>query len=429
MKKKIAVLLAVIMLISVCTACGSSDSGEEVMVESVADICGLGSVGLADRFAGIVSPQGETKIKRSTDGSSIAEMLVKVGDSVTTGQVLFKYDTEQTSLNIERAQLELEQLNASVSSMRDEKAALEAEKATVSEELQLSYSIEIRDLEANIQQAGYSITAKSKEIARMQESLKSSEVKSPTDGKIQSINENGGYDDMGNELPLMTIVQTDGFRVKGYVNETNAYALGEGTSVIIRSRVSEELWYGSVSMIDWDNPVQNTNYYYGDTDTANSSRYPFYVELESSDGLMLGQHVYIEPDYGQAAESESNALMLPSYYIADPDGNPFVWAQNGKGKLEKRSLSLGEYNAEMDTYEVLDGLTAEDCIAFPDENLKEGMICVDYASYVPEESVTEAGGADFGGEVYYENAVDDGVVLYGDAAEMPADAPEVDYAS
>lgn len=30
-----------------------------------------------------------------------------------------------------------------------------------------------------------------------------------------------------------------------------------------------------------------------------STSYPFYVELDSSDGLMLGQHVYIERDTGQ----------------------------------------------------------------------------------------------------------------------------------
>ncbi|MFR3882713.1 MAG: hypothetical protein ACLTX6_10760 [Lachnospiraceae bacterium] len=36
----------------------------------------------------------------------------------------------------------------------------------------------------------------------------------------------------------------------------------------------------------------------GDSQTS-STTYPFYVELQSSEGLMLGQHVYIEPDEGQ----------------------------------------------------------------------------------------------------------------------------------
>ena len=102
------------------------------------------------------------------------------------------------------------------------------------------------------------------------------------------------------------------------------------------------------------------------------------MALDTSDGLLLGQHVYIEPDYGQDAEQDASAINLPSYFVNDPDGKPWVWAQSSKGKLEKRDLKLGEYNADTDTYPVLDGLTAEDYIAFPDESLKAGMTCVTY---------------------------------------------------
>lgn len=409
MKKKISLILAVLMLLALCTACGE-DSGEEVTVESVADICGMGATGLADRFAGIVSPQGETKIKRSDTGI-IGEIFVSVGDTVSEGQVLFTYDTQQISMDIERASLELEQMTNTVSSKRDEKAALEAEKATVSEELQLSYSLEIRDIEASIQEMGYSITLKSKEIDRLKESLASSEVRSPASGRVQSINENGGYDDMGNELPFMSIVETDGYRIKGYVNEVNAYAMSDSTPVIVRSRVSDELWRGYISMIDWNDPQQNQNYY-GDDETAMSSKYPFYVELDSSDGLMLGQHVYIEPDYGQETEPDADAIMLPSYYIVDADSSPFVWAQNGRGKLEKRSLTLSEYMPDTDCYEVLEGLSAEDFIAFPDETLSEGMTCIDYVSSASE-------------DVYPEDDI--GIVSNGFDGAMPV--PEVEYAS
>ena len=46
--------------------------------------------------------------------------------------------------------------------------------------------------------------------------------------------------------------------------------------------------------------------------------------------------------------------------------------------MEKFGLELGEYNGETDTYPVLDGLTAEDYIAFPDDSLKAGMACITY---------------------------------------------------
>ena len=38
-----------------------------------------------------------------------------------------------------------------------------------------------------------------------------------------------------------------------------------------------------------------------------------------SEGLLLGQHVYIEPDYGQEVETEQ-VIALPAYYLIDSDG-------------------------------------------------------------------------------------------------------------
>ena len=187
---------------------------------------------------------------------------------------------------------------------------------------------------------------------------------------------------------------------------------------MIRSRVSDQTWKGSIDSIDWNN-AQQTRSDYGDSDTAMSSKYPFYVKLEGKgDGLLMGQHVYIEPDYGQEDETDANAINLPSYFINDADGSPWVWAKNSKDKLEKRNLKLGEYNGETDTYPVLDGLTAEDYIAFPDDSLKAGMACITYddATFDPGTS---------GGEVYPEGGgekIDENVPMDGmDGGDMPAE--------
>lgn len=376
--KKIALIMAVLLLISACVGCGAN-SAEEVTVESVADICGIGSVGFVDRFAGVVSPQGDTKIKQSGE-SPVKEILVSVGDTVEEGDVLFTYDTDQLSMDIQSAQLELQKYNNEIKANNDEKAQLEAEKKSAPEDQKLEYTNEIQIRDANIREAKSAIAAVNSRIANLQKQMSNASVKAPAAGRIQSINENGGYDDMGNEIPFISIVQTDGYRVKGYVNEANAYALSEGMPVIVRSRVSDDTWNGTVSMVDLDNPAQNQNYY-GDDETAMSSKYPFYVELSDGEGLMLGQHVYIEPDFGQDGNADPNRIDLPSYYIADIDGKPYVWAQNSHGKLEKRSIALGDHNEELDTYAVTEGLSAADHIAFPDESLSEGMICV-----IPEET-------------------------------------------
>mgnify|MGYP000100998904 FL=1 len=392
--KKAAFLLALVMLLGLLPGCGQAEG--EASVQSVSMICGLGSVGLADRFGGIVSPLGETKIKKD-DSLTVDTIKVKVGDTVAVGDVLFTYDLSELQRNLEKAQLELEQQQNQLENKESEKKDLEEQRdQTGDDAARREYTLQIREANLDILTYKANISSKKKDIEKVQNNLKNASVKSEVAGEVQAINENGGSDNNGNPLPFMTIVETGGFRVKGYVNENNAAALREGTEVIIRSRVSDQTWKGSVDTVDWNNPVQQQSYY--DSDTSLSSKYPFYVALDEGDGLLLGQHVYIEPDYGQEDEQDASAINLPSYFISDPDGKPWVWAQSSKGKLEKRDLKLGEYNADTDTYPVLEGLTAEDYIAYPDESLKAGMACVTYddATFDPGTNGGTNGGVDGG---------------------------------
>ena len=125
-------------------------------------------------------------------------------------------------------------------------------------------------------------------------------------------------------------------------------------------------------MMDMQNPGNDSNNYYmaGDA-TTQSNSYPFYVNLDSSEGLMLGQHVYVEVDYGQ--EEKKAGIWLDESFICDIDSDPYVWVDNGKGKLEQRKVTLGQHDEEMFQYEIADGLTEENLITYPEEGLKEGM--------------------------------------------------------
>ena len=374
--KKAAFVLALVMLLGCAAGCGAAEG--EASVQSVSMVCGLGSVGLADRFAGIVSPLGETTIKKD-ESMTVDTIKVKVGDKVKAGDVLLTYDLSEIRTNLEMAELELEQLKAKLA---DQQADLESAQKlmdeTYDQNLKRQYALDVRERKADILTTNASIATKNKDIAKYRNGMKNATVTSPVDGEVQALNAGGGTDNNGNPLPFMTIVETGGCRVKGYVNENNASVLTEGAAVVIRSRVSDQTWKGTIDSIDWNNAQQKRSDY-GDSDTAMSSRYPFYVTLDGGgEGLLMGQHVYIEPDVGQEDEAEKNAINLPSYFVNDAEGNPWVWAQSSKGKLEKRSLKLGEYNGENDTYPVLSGLTAEDYIAYPDDSLKAGMTCITY---------------------------------------------------
>lgn len=390
--KKAAFILALVMLLGVAAGCGESNG--EASVQSVSMICGLGTAGLTDRFAGVVSAMGETNIKKD-DSLTIGEIKVKVGDAVKVGDVLFTYDMSQLEISLEEAQLALEDLKATLADKEEEKKQAEAALNEIADDIERNKTLgQIRQLNLDIRNTNRSITDKGREIEKIQNNMKNGSVKAEVEGEVKSVNPNGGTDDRGNALPLISIVQTGGFRVKGYVNESNASVLSAGAKVVIRARTGNQTWGGTIASIDWNNPAKSSgsnNYDGGSSDTGTSSKYPFYVELDSSDGLLLGQHVYIEPDLGQS--DSPTGIQLPAGFINDADASPWVWAQGSNGKLEKRSVTLGEYNGELDTYAVTDGLTASDYIAYPDDTLKAGMSCVTYdeSTFEPDNSATTPG--------------------------------------
>ena len=147
----------------------------------------------------------------------------------------------------------------------------------------------------------------------------------------------------------------------------------EGDRVRMESRLNpEEVWMGTVTLVDYENPVQgNNNGYYVSSDSdemSASSRYPFYVELDSMEGLILGQHLYLSVA-GEQSSSLEGVTLSGAFLCYDEDGSCFVWADDGQGKLEKRGVELGNYDPMADAYEILSGLSDSDYVAFPDEEV------------------------------------------------------------
>lgn len=392
--KKISLIFAALLILTLTAACGSGGSEEQVPVQSVSEIVGMGALGVAQRFSGVVSVQDPVKIMKNTD-MKVGEIYVEEGDEVNEGDALFVYDTDKISLDLEKAKLELEKLQNDIENLQNEKAQLESEKANASQDQQLQYSLEINSKETDILEANYNSQVKQKEIESLEKSLENATVKASVSGRIGTISDGEKSDSQGNVLPLITIVQTNELLVKGTINENNINALTPGMEVIIRSRIDDSTWTGTLSKIDMESPssTQDTYGLYGSDSTSTSSTYPFTVELTEKDGLMLGQHVYIEPADGD--EEAEDVWRLPAWYIMDQEGEPYVWAEGSNGKLEKRSVKLGENDETLDSdsYVIEEGLTLEDKIAFPDESMHEGMTCVDYKEYVAEDSaMAETGG-------------------------------------
>lgn len=289
-------------------ACGSGEkSGQAASSESEY----LNSLGTVNRFAGVVIASGETKIEKDP-GRTVALINVSAGDSVKAGQVLFVYDGTQAQNSYDKAAIELEQLRINLQSYYEERAELESMKATAYDsDSQLAYILEIQELDTTIRETAYNITQKEKEVQALAEGLGNLEVKAPSDGKVQSINAAVDSDENNTSSgqPFMVLMRTNAFRVQAYVNELNAGDLKVGDEVTVRSRTDQKTWTGKVASIDFGNPSasQSGGMESSDSDTSGSSRYPLIVDLDSSEGLMLGQHVFVEASVPFIAGTPSGA--------------------------------------------------------------------------------------------------------------------------
>lgn len=391
LKKCLALALALILMASLA-ACGSKEGA--VFVQSVEQLSQVGGIAPGDRFAGIVVSENVTEIQKDSD-KTIEELYVKSGDDVKKGDKLFSYDVEELQLSLDKQRLEKEQLEASIENYKSQIEELEKQYKRASTRDKLQYSVQIQTTQVDQKEAELNLKTKEAEVQKSETLLENSTVVSPVDGRVQEISENG-TDNYGNPLPYITIQQAGAYRVKGVLGELQRGGIVEGNRIRIISRVdSSKTWMGTVSLVDYENPTQGqgkSDYYISSSGTdemTSGSRYPFYVNLDSSDGLLLGQHVYLELDTGDA---ESTGLSVSESFLAyDDDGNPFVWAEKGH-KLEKRSVTLGDYNEMQGTYVITEGLTAEDFIAFPDENCVAGAPTTHTEVTAPENSEADLEG-------------------------------------
>lgn len=342
------------------------------------------STGTVNRYAGVVEPQQTVKIQKASD-KNVKEVFVKEGDTVTKGAPLFSYDTDEIQMKLSEAELELERITTEISTLYNQIETLQNEKAKAPESEAFSYTTQILTAQNDVKRAEYNQKSKGVEIDQIRKSLENSTVTSEIDGVVKSINDGSqssygyGYE---NDSSYMTILSNNEYRIKGTINEQNMYAISTGQEMLVHSRIDESIvWRGTVTEVDTENPVSNQNsmYYSSNSDTnTSSSSYNFYVELTDEAMLMLGQHVFMEPDLGQTETKEG--LWLSSYYLIFDGNDAYAWVCGKNDKLEKRQITTGQYDETMDEYEITSGLTLEDSIAFPEDTLTEGMPCVNTGS-------------------------------------------------
>lgn len=396
-KKKVGIIIGTVVVIAALGGTGfyfrenikdmipffqEGNSEDRVFVEKVSRVMNQ-YAGTSNRYNGTVESQDTFEVKVDSN-RKIQEIKVEIGDEVKEGQTLLTYDTSELKMQVAQANLEVESINNEIANYTKQKEQLVHEREQAADSEKFSYMTQIQTIENSIAQKQFDLESKQLEISKYQTQINDSAVASKVAGVVKEINENG-MDANGNAAPLMSILQTGEYRIKGSIDEQNIWMLGEGQEVVIRSRADEtKTWGGKVTLIDTEKPQQgndNSMYMGAASDgTMQASKYPFYIELENAEGLILGQHVYIEMDQGQ--EKVKEGLWLYGSYLVQEEEQAYVWVSGKKNRLEKRYVELGEYDADMEEYEIVSGLTADDYIAWPMPGLYEGVTTVTNESEV-----------------------------------------------
>ena len=342
------------------------------------------------QFSGVVEPQETKEIKLDTS-KTVSEIAVQEGDHVNAGDPLFTYDVESMQLELQQGNVDIERMENEIASNKQQIAQLESEKKNASADDKLTYTTQIQSLQTDIAKSEYDIKTKKIELEKLQNTINNATVKAEITGTVQSLKTVEQLQSDGTDV-LMKIMSDGEFRVKCTISEQNIQSIYQDEPMVLRSRVDDSSWKGTISEISTEaDNSQNNSMMYGSDDMTTASKYPFYVTLDSSDGLMLGQHLLVSmDDMSDDSIDKSGIWLYSDYVLTDEDGKSYVWAADKKDRLEKREVEVGQTDDTAGDCEIKSGLSEDDMIAFPSDSYQEGM----KTTTNPDEATPEDDGTD-----------------------------------
>ncbi len=310
------VIIAMIFIIKNSDKDGETDdSGQYIGDEDMMD------VGVNNYYAGVVEAQKIVEFNKDED-KNVAQIHVAVGDEVTEGQALFTYDTAEMALKLEQTKIELDSVGNDITDYQNQINNLKNEMNGADQTLKLEYQMQIAELSTNIKQAQLSQKTKQAEIDSMTKSIENATVNSTLHGVVKSVNQSSD----GNGA-FLSVVASGTYRIKGTVDEMHVGSFSEGMPVTVHSRVDDNTWKGSIEKIDTEEKAEDAGQsgLFGESDSEeNSTKYYFYVALENGDGLLLGQHVFVEPLFEEVDSevTEDTAVDAEGEQAGNNSGEP-----------------------------------------------------------------------------------------------------------
>lgn len=333
-----------------------------------------GSVASSVLLSGSVTAQNEQYIYYDASKGDLDEVLVSVGDQVSEGQALVKYNSAEAQAAYDAASRAVAKANRHINELNESRntaaatpslpqAGLEGAtgqapaqssgSATAAIDSQISDARDVRaDAEAQLEKA--------------QAQLNAATVLSTVEGTVVEVNRNVSKSPTGNSQVLIHIVSNDNLQVKGELSEYNLANLSVGQEVTFTSKVyPDKTWNGKISYIS-NYPKNNSEASSSLAASNSGSKYPYTVDVTSEIGdLKQGFTVSVE------VKSTSKALLVPITSVVMEEDKNYVWILDENQKAKKVEVGLG--NADAENQEITSGLKdGAKVISNPTASLQEG---------------------------------------------------------
>jgi multidrug efflux pump subunit AcrA (membrane-fusion protein) len=157
--------------------------------------------------------------------------------------------------------------------------------------------------------------------------------------------------------PMLKISGGGGFYMEGTVSELEKDNLQIGQEVTVNDWNTGMQYTGTVQSVG-DFPAADG--YWNGMGNPNVSYYPFTVFIDAEADLQEGSYVSVM----FSTATTEQGIYLENPFLRTEQGKTYVYVRGADGKLEQRFITTGKSLWGSYT-EVLEGLSAEDYIAFP----------------------------------------------------------------
>lgn len=241
----------------------------------------------------------------------------------------------------------------------------------------------IKDCELKVKQAQL-------DLEKSKLALNNSTVCSTIDGVVRTLTDVDTATQSGQ--PFLVVSGQDQFLIRGSISENYLSDIHVGDSITAMSYENGMTYSATISEISTYPLDSNSGMWYGGGN-SNSSNYEFTAIADNAEGLTNG--MYLEITLNIPGSASTDALYLYTAYLREDDGGRYVMKAGLDNRLHKQYLQLGTsiYNGQY--YEVKDGLTMNDYIAFPyGSDVREGTRVVVQGTTdppIPEEGSDSSG--------------------------------------